>query len=443
MLVAYCLYFTNFLSLQTLGDYTTAMSFHDVLKRGDDEILSTRMERSRLWNLASQFTCVAMTGFSKLILSTLYNVEVKGLNYLDDSFAKARASNRGIVTIMNHMSTCDDPFLFACLPWRYFYDWENIRWGLAASNVCFTNKTATAFFSLGKIFPCERFGRGPFQSGLDACIRILSPDDTIDTDHIIGDITKFNEQTYHQHYDNEELHPSLEIGFHTRKVMSLFDPRYTPPVLRYKTSWVHIFPEGYVCQLRPPFQNSMRFFRWGTARLILEPTVQPVIVPIFSDGFEKVKPEEIDMKTDYMTPNNIGAKITVNIGKSIDDNIISKFREEWKQLCQKYPNKENPNDLSDELMFGKEARELRSRVCAFLREQVAKLRLENGFEEEEPRFKDVNFWTRYTQSRGESDPDIQFVGLNWAIKEYQQHVKIYDDRGNPIGERPSERPEGL
>lgn len=415
------------------------MSFHDVLRRGDDEILSVRMERSRLWNAMSQLTCVAMTGFSKLILATLYNVEVKGLDHLDQSFANARATNRGILTVMNHMSTCDDPFIFACLPWRYFKDWEDIRWGLAASNVCFTNKYSSTFFSLGKIFPCERFGRGPFQSGLDACIRILSPDDTIDSDHILGD-EKYLSQ-YHNHYKGETpLNPEL---LSSRKVVSLYSPQYTPPVLRYKTSWVHIFPEGYVCQLRPPFQNSMRFFRWGTARLILEPTVQPVIVPIFADGFEKVKPEEIDMKTDYLTPNNVGAQITVNIGRAIDDNIISKFRDEWKELCSKYPNTANPNDLSDELMFGKEARDLRSRVCAFLREQVARLRMENGFPEEDPRFKEVDFWKRYTISRGESDKDVQFVGLNWAIKEYQKHVKVFDDRGNVIGEAESERPDGL
>lgn len=418
------------------------MSFHDVLKRGDDEIVSVRMERSPLWNALSHATCVAVTGFSKLILATLYNVEVKGLPNLDNAFANARASNRGILTIMNHMSTCDDPFLFACLPWRYFKSWEDVRWGLAASNVCFTNNFSKTFFSLGKIFPCDRFGRGPFQSGLDACIRILSPDDTINSQYILGDESHLN--NYHSRYpgepEKENLSPDNALS---RNAISLFSPNYVSPVLRYKTSWVHIFPEGYVCQLKPPFQNSMRYFRWGTARLILEPTVAPVIVPIFTDGFEKIKPEEVDMKTDYLTPNNIGAKVTVNIGKAIDDNIISKFRSEWKELCLKYSNKENPNDLSEELMFGKEARELRSRVCAFLREQVAKLRLENGFAEEDPRFKDVSFWTRFTQSRGTSDPDVQFVGLNWAIKEYQKHVKVYDDKGNVIGERESERPEGL
>lgn len=401
------------------------MSYHDVLKRGDDEISSTRMQQSHVWNALSHLTCVAMTGLSKVILTTLYNVNVEGVSNLDEAFANARSNNRSIITLMNHMSTCDDPFIFACLPWRYFKSWEDVRWGLAASNVCFTNKFSTYFFSLGKIFPCERFGRGPFQSGLDACIRILSPDDTINSNYILGD---------------ENL---LKNNISAENTLSLFSPKYISPVLRYKTSWVHIFPEGYVCQLKPPHSNSMRFFRWGTARLILEPTVQPVIVPIFTDGFEKIKPEEIAAKTDYLTPNNVGAEIHVNIGKSIDDNIIYQFRQEWKKLCEKYPNKENPNDLSDELKFGKEARQLRSRLCAFLREEVSKLRLQNGFPEEDPRFKDVNFWKRFTQSRGASDPDVKFVGLNWAIKEYQSNVKVYDDRGNVVGERESERPEGV
>ncbi|GMM31757.1 lysophosphatidylcholine acyltransferase [Martiniozyma asiatica (nom. inval.)] len=406
------------------------MSFHDVLKRGDEEILSTRSP-NHLWNFASQITGMAVTGFCKIILCTLYNVEVKGLENFDQSMASARAQNRGFLTYMNHMSTCDDPMLFACLPWKYMMEWNNIRWGLAASNVCFTNKASSTFFSLGKIFPCDRFGRGPFQSGLDACIRILSPDDTIDHEHIISEAT---------HAQSNSLDSSTALSRHAA---SLFSPKYTPPVLRYKTSWIHIFPEGYVCQLQAPHQNSMRFFRWGTARLILEPTVAPVVLPIFTDGFEKIKPEEISLKTDFLTPNNVGAQITVNIGKPIEDSIIAGWRQEWRNLCNKYPNSENPNDLSDELKWGAEAKALRSKVCDYLREKCALLRLENGFEEEDPRFKSVDFWTRYTKSRGESDPDIKFVGLNWAIKEYQKHVNVYDAKGNVIGTAESERPEGM
>lgn len=379
------------------------MSFDDVLQRGEDELLSTRPRHSLSWILASQFTASTVTAFSKLILTAFYNVELKGLNHLDNAFQYAKDNNRAILTIANHMSTCDDPMLFACLPWRYFFNYNDIRWGLAASNICFTNKISSAFFSLGRILPCERFGRGPFQPSIDACIRLLSPDNSLN-------LQKFT---------------------------------LPPPILRNKPSWVHIFPEGFVCQLKSPHENSMRYFRWGTARLVLEPTIAPVVIPIFADGFEKIRPEEIDMKTDYLTPSNIGSTITVNIGKAIDDNVIKSFRDEWKNLCNKYPNKDNNDDLSDELKFGSEARDLRSRVCDYLREQVAQLRLQNGFREEDPRFKDVNFWKRYTLSRGNSDPDIQFVGLNWAIKEYQRHVKLYNDKGEVIGEGKSERPSNL
>lgn len=390
------------------------MSFSDVLTRGDEEIVSTRPQRSWLWNTASLATSMAMIGLSKVVLFTLYKKEVQGIENFDKAKTKCEQENRGLVTIMNHMSTCDDPMIFGCLPWKYSLRWNDIRWGLAAANVCFVNKLATEFFSLGKIIPCERFGRGPFQSGLDACVRILSPDDTLDTEHV-----QFSQDS------------------------QLLSPVYTPPMLRSGPSWVHVFPEGYVCQLRPPFQNSMRFFRWGTARLVLEPTVAPVIVPIFATGFELVKPEELDLKNDYLTPNNVGATIKVNIGEAIDDKIIGAFREEWQKICTKYPNLTNPGDLSFEAKFGAEARELRARVCSYLREQCSNLRRGVGLPDEDPRFASVDYWKEYTSTRGKSDPEVEFVGINWAIKEYQRDVSLYDDYGNVVGSRPSERPPGL
>lgn len=390
------------------------MSYYDVLKRGDEEIMSTRPQQSFLWNTASLFTSMGMIAISKLVLATLYNKEVKGLDNFDMGLKKSREENRGFLTIMNHMSTCDDPMIFACLPWKYSLNWDDIRWGLAASNVCFTSKVATAFFSLGKIIPCERFGKGPFQSGLDACVRILSPDDSITPTDVIS------------------------TGITSK--LDMFSPQYSGPMLRSKSSWVHVFPEGYVCQLQPPFNNSMRYFRWGTARLILEPTVAPVVVPMFATGFELIKPEELDLKNDYLTPNNIGATVKVNIGPQLDEGIIESFRGEWRALCDRYPNLDNACDLSSELKFGPEARDLRIRVCEYLRKQCVNLREGVGLQPEDSRFESVDFWTEYTKSRGESDKEVKFIGINWAIKEYQRDVSIYDEFGNVIGKRPSERP---
>lgn len=390
------------------------MSHYEVLKRGDDEILSTRPAASLLWNCASLLTSMGMIAISKLVLATLYNKEVKGLENFEEARRRSKEENRGLITLMNHMSTCDDPMIFACLPWKFSREWNDIRWGLAAANVCFTNKLATNFFSLGKIIPCERFGRGPFQSGLDACVRILSPDDTI----------------------TESLVKAPESA----EPLALFSPQYSPPMLRNGPSWVHVFPEGYVCQLQPPFGNSMRFFRWGTARLILEPTVAPIVVPLFATGFELIKPEEIDLKNDYLTPNNVGATVRVNIGPALDDGVIAAFRKEWQALCERYPGQ---GDLSHEAKFGAEAKDLRIRVCAYLRESVVNLREGVGLGPEDPRFKSVDFWTDYTKSRGTSDPEVKFIGINWAIKEYQRDVSLYDEFGNVIGALPSERPPNL
>ncbi|ODV83379.1 hypothetical protein CANARDRAFT_30005 [[Candida] arabinofermentans NRRL YB-2248] len=389
------------------------MSFHNVLKNGEDHLSESRPQQSKIWNALSHATCLLAVGGSKLILNLFYDVKVKGLSNIDAGLTKARSENRSFITLMNHMSVCDDPLLWGCLPWKYFRDVDDIRWGLAAANICFNNKFSSTFFSLGKILPCERFGRGPFQDSLDAAIRILSPDDTIDSEHIFQ-------------LENT-VNPLIN------DIKSLYSKSHTPPVLRHKTSWMHIFPEGYVCQLEPPHNNSMRFFRWGTARLVLEPTVAPVIVPIFSNGFEKIAPEGRSADfSDSVLPQNIGAEISVNIGKPIDDSIIESFRKEWRDLCVKYTDATNPNDMSFDLKFGDEAKALRSRVCAYLREQVAKLRLDSGFPEEDPRFKSVDFWTNYTNSKGESDKDIKFVGLNWAVKEYQKNVKRFDEFGNEV-----------
>lgn len=406
-------------------DYTKKqlkMSFYDVLARGDDA-LDESPRRSRTWNFFSHITCNTVVGLSKIVLNTLYNVEVKGLENLDQAMVAARKENRGILTLMNHMSTCDDPFIWACLPWRYFKDLDDIRWGMAASNVCFTSKVTSRFFSMGKILSCERFGRGPFQPALDACVRILSPDNTLDSEHI-----------FHGLGPSTDLAASMAKNL--KEERNLLSPEYKPPVLRKKTSLLHIFPEGFVCQLRPPFNNSMRFFRWGTARMILEPTVAPTIVPIFSDGFEKIKPEKVEESAfDFFTFYNRGGKVTVNIGKPLDAAIIDGFRDEWRKLCLKYTSLQDSNRMSDELKFGEEAKRLRSKVSGYLREQVSKLRLQNGFDKEDSRFSDVNWWVKYTDTKGKSDPSVKFVGLNWACRDYQSNVKIYDEKGNLLQER--------
>lgn len=398
------------------------MSYYDVLASGDQGISSTRPQPSKLWNFFSHLTCNGVILGSKLILDSMYNVNVTGLENFELALKQAREQNRGIMTLMNHMSSVDDPFVWACLPWKYFKDLDDIRWGMAATNICFTSGATKTFFSLGKLLPCDRFGRGPFQPAINACIRLLSPDNTLDESHLFHSSTK-------------ELSESMQKNL--KPESNFLSDKYVCPILRKKTSIVHIFPEAFLCQLQPPFSNSMRFFRWGTARLILEPTVSPIIIPIFSNGFEEIKPELVEERLlDFVTFHNKGCNVHVNIGKPLDSVVIDGFRNEWRKLCVKYSKAATDSSIMpDELKFGEEAKQLRAKVCDYLREQVNNLRRESGFPNEDPRFRSEKWWSDYNKTNGKSDPEVKFIGLNWACTDYQPNLQIYDSKGNVIGTR--------
>lgn len=406
------------------------MSFQDVLKRGD-EFLSDYPRTSAWWNLASHATCLGMIVPAKFFLNVLYNPYLHNIEKLDAALNKARLENRSLLTVMNHMSVVDDPTFYAALPWRFHTDIDTIRWGFGAHNVCFSNGTLSWFFNLGKILGTQRFGHGPFQGSLDAAIRILSPDDTLDLEFTPGvkDVAKpslIQEASLNPEKVSHLVHkvkPSVES---TNLLMS------KSPFIRHKTSWFHVFPEGFVLQLQEPHQNSMRYFKWGVSRLILESTVAPVVVPIYALGFEKIAPESADEGNQGLKrwlPLNIGADIHIAIGDAISDEQIEGYRKKWRQLCDKYIDIDNPTDLSQELKIGEKAQQLRAEVASDLRDAVAFIRTSLGiFKPEDPRFKDPKFWKEYTHTEGDSHPDVQFVGKNWAIKRLQKHLPEFNEK---------------
>ncbi|ODV62783.1 lysophosphatidylcholine acyltransferase [Ascoidea rubescens DSM 1968] len=374
------------------------MTFPSVLQRGDD-FLKQYPRRNRWWNYLSQFTCFTIISASKLFVYTVYKPQIQGLNNLTDALNKARRENRALLTVMNHMSVVDDPLLWGVLPMKFYFDIDNIRWGLGASNVCFKNPTLNYFFSFGKILSTERFGVGPFQGSVDAAIRILSPDDSVPE--------PFNKQ--------ENL-----------------------PINRKKTSWLHIFPEGFVLQLEPPHHNSMRYFRWGISRLVLESVKPPVILPIFSTGFEKIAPEDAaESAIKRYLPRNFRNEINIVIGKPIDDSTILKYREKWENLVESEEKKLNAKltDFTENLKNGSEAKDLRSDLAAYVRSSVLNIRdtFYSHLPQEDQRMKDPGFWKRFTLSEGKSDPDIIFIGKNWAIKRFQKF--LHDDFDKQVKEK--------
>ena len=232
---------------------------------------------------------------------------------------------------------------------------------------------------MGKILGTKRFGEGPFQGSLDAAIRILSPDDTLDLEftpgvkdeqkavvlQIVNNITDCR---------NKELVKFIKpVPESTNVLMS------KNPFIRTKTSWFHVFPEGFVLQLQEPHNNSMRYFKWGVSRLILESTRTPIVVPLFSFGFEKVAPEDsAEEGLKRWLPANFGAEIHVCIGDPIKDDVLESYREQWRSLVSKYVDKSNPTELSDELKTGSKAQSLRSDLAGYLREKVLEIRNEIG-----------------------------------------------------------------
>lgn len=393
------------------------MSLQAVLERGDD-VLGEYPRTAPLWNYASQATCLLAVGWSKLVLYTSYRPSITGLEKLDKALERSRVENRGLMTIMNHMSVVDDPFLWGFLPWKYYKDIDNIRWGLGAHNVCFQNKFLSYFFSLGKVLATERFGVGPFQGSIDAAIRILSPDDTLNL------IYDGEEST-----NNAWINPNKSELDKITPLAQKIKQDYLPPIIRSKPSWIHVFPEAFVLQLYPPHSNSMRYFKWGITRLVLEATRQPIIVPIFSTGFEKIAPETAagGSLLERFLPANFGTEVKVTIGDPIDDKIIENYRKEWLELIKSHLNSNSPVDLNEELKFGEKAQQLRSKLASELRKAVADIRHSIGFPEEDPRFKDHKFWHSFTQSEGNSDPDVKFVGQNWAIRRLQKFLKEHEE----------------
>lgn len=401
------------------------MSFPDVLRRGDD-FLKEMPRQSPLWNYASHATCLMMISGTKIVLNTLYKPYVHGVEKLDEALERARRENRSLLTVMNHMSVVDDPTFYAALPWRFHTDIDTIRWGFGAHNICFSNAALSWFFNLGKILGTKRFGFGPFQPSLDAAIRIMSPDDTLDLEFLplVKDVEKpvlIQRASSPSWRESSDLVAQKKSGANV--LMSL------SPFVRKKTSWFHVFPEGFVLQLESPHENSMRYFKWGVSRLILEATASPIVVPIFSYGFEKIAPEDsADKGISRWLPSNVGSEVHIHIGDALPDAQIEEYREKWRHLCAKYIDHNHPEDLNDELRNGSKVLELRSRIAADLREAVAGIRTQVGkFREEDPRFKDPAFWKRYTLTEGASDPDVKFIGKNWAIKRLQKHLPEFSE----------------
>ena len=170
-------------------------------------------------------------------------------------------------------------------------------------------------------------------------------------------------------------------------------------------SWVHIFPEGKIHQ-HP--NKVMRYFKWGVARLILEPEMCPDIIPIWIDGTQHVMHESRGFPRFLPRPgSHISVLFGGNVGgEATDDNatVFHELRQRWQQLVERYEKSLGDGTavismgvLSDELKYGDEAVRLREECTRQVRNEVLKVRRMTGLPDEDPK------WGLVQTSREEGD----------------------------------------
>ncbi|KAH7947739.1 hypothetical protein HPB52_015420 [Rhipicephalus sanguineus] len=127
---------------------------------------------SKLWQLGSSVVVPAVGLLAKLFHGWFNTVNVYNKEILIDAIEN-RPKDVPLITVCNHHSCLDDPFIWGMLELKHLFRQKCMRWSVAAHDICFTNELHSRFFALGKTVPVCR-GEGVFQKGMDYCIELLN-----------------------------------------------------------------------------------------------------------------------------------------------------------------------------------------------------------------------------------------------------------------------------
>ena len=167
-------------------------------------------------------------------------------------------------------------------------------------------------------------------------------------------------------------------------------------------AWVHIFPEGKVHQKE---DKTMRYFKWGVSRLILEAEPAPDFVPLWIEGFDSVMHESREFPRFLPRP---GKDLSVTFGDKIDTgDAFGDLRGRWAALKQQALQRGAQCDelgvvRDEQLMHGEEAVRLREECTMRVRQAVLAVRRTRGLPDEDPKFGLVETW-RIEQSEGANE----------------------------------------
>ncbi|KAI4151688.1 MAG: hypothetical protein LQ340_003360 [Diploschistes diacapsis] len=310
---------------------------------------------------------------------------------------------RGLITVSNHISMCLRSLLQ-----------KQVRAQSTSLPLSGTHarRITSAWFFSGQVLPTHRLKHSPlgglFQPTMTEAVRLVSA--PLSSPHA--------SPTTPAESDGPDISPSAP---------SLSDP-FSSPHLTYSTNgadtfpspsayaghryaWIHVFPEGRIHQ-HP--RRTMRYFRWGISRLILEPDTCPDIVPMWLEGYEKVYPES----RAWLRPlPRAGKDIGVWFGENVagarteaEGNVFEGLRRRWRGLVERDEREARKRGdavartelgwLSEGLMYGREAVQLREECTMEVRKAVLRLRRETGLPDEDPKAGLVETWREEGTIRG-------------------------------------------
>ncbi|KAK8223468.1 hypothetical protein BKA81DRAFT_404396 [Phyllosticta paracitricarpa] len=316
-------------------------------------------------------------------LSGLSNLEVNGMdNFLRllDERRNVEGRERGLITVSNHVSVLDDPLLWGSLPMSYMFNPDNLRWSLASHDLAFPNKMLSLFFSLGQTLPCHRLAHSPhgglFQPTMTQAIRLLSHAPFSTPPKAPADDS---------HRDISDPFSSATLTYSTNGHDSFPAPSAW---LSRRHAWVHIFPEGKVHQKE---DRTMRYFKWGVARLILESEPCPDVVPMWVEGPDQIMHES---RTFPRFLPRVGKTVNITFGDRVDtDKAFGDLRARWRRLKERYGGEGlEVGVLNDALKHAKEAVDLRKECTMRVRNEVLKVRRARGLPDEDPKVGLVETW---------------------------------------------------
>ncbi|OAA53379.1 tafazzin [Niveomyces insectorum RCEF 264] len=375
-----------------------------------------------LWRTASTFVMAATGMLARAFLYGLNDVEVVGLDRflaLLDTRKDVDSRQRGLITVSNHVSVLDDPLIWGVLPFRYAINHQNLRWSLGSHDICYKNSLAGHFFCAGQTLPTHRLRHSPwgglYQPTINQAIRLLShppppaPKERLDAPPVLSSSASPSQSP-------SSVPPSLSLSDSDAPPLSVFASSF-PRNLYYSTNnvdrwpapsvyasnrfaWVHIFPEGLVHQQR---DRSLRYFKWGVARLILESEPAPDIVPMFIDGPDRIMPED---RTFLRFFPRVGQSIRIVLGDVLDPAAFADLRARWKLLVLQSRGRADSIDngttgghKQPDLWYGLEAQQLRIEASQRIRNEILKLRRRFGYPEEDPALALAESWAEEPNKR--------------------------------------------